>query len=118
MSDCDHKSCGSTEKAWLPYYYQGRARGLKPHPFCAECGLVKNLSSDRPREIGFFLNVLAELGKHYKIAAVQTRLMVLEMERQAMDDGYGMDRMQQEELFVDIAVRMLNVPERALRELL
>jgi len=62
--------------------------------------------------------VLAELGKHYKIAAVQTRLMVQEMERLAIDDGYGMDRLQQEELFVEIATRILNVPEKALRELL
>jgi hypothetical protein len=118
MADCAHRNCGTQEKVWLPYFYQGRDRGLKPHPYCADCGLVKNLSSERPHQIGYFINVIAELGRHYKIAKVQIRLMVLEMQRQGLEDSYGMDRQQQEKLFLDMAKRILNVPERALAELL
>jgi hypothetical protein len=118
MPACEHKSCGSNEKVWLPYFFEGRERGLKPHPYCADCGLVKNLSSERPRSIGFFINVIAELGRHHKIAQIQTRLIVQEMEELELDDKYGMDRHQQERLFVDIAIRVLNVPERAVCELL
>jgi hypothetical protein len=118
MSRCEHQKSGSREKIWLPYYYKDRDRGLKPHPFCTECGLINNLSQDRPRSIGFFMNAIAELGKNYKIAQVQTRLIALEMEKQALDDTFGMDRQQQEMLFVEIAVRILNVPRRAVRELL
>ena len=62
--------------------------------------------------------LIAELGKHYKIAKVQIRLMVLEMQNQSLNDSYGMDRQQQEKLFVEIAKRCLNVPERAIVELL
>jgi hypothetical protein len=40
------------------------------------------------------------------------------MEKLELDDKYGMDRHQQERLFVDIAIRVLNVPERAVCELL
>jgi hypothetical protein len=36
----------------------------------------------------------------------------MEMERLALDDGYGMDRKMQERLFVEIVTRILNVPER------
>jgi hypothetical protein len=118
MSGCEHQISGSKEKIWLPYYYEGRDRGLKPHPFCTECGLIKNLSSDRPRSIGYFMNVIAELGEHYKIAQVQTRLIVLEMEMQSMDDRFGIDRQQQEKLFIEITTRILNVPARAVSELL
>jgi hypothetical protein len=118
MSGCEHQISGSKEKIWLPYYYEGRDRGLKPHPFCTECGLIKNLSSDRPRSIGYFMNVIAELGEHYKIAQVQTRLIVLEMEKQSMDDRFGIDRQQQEKLFIEITTRILNVPARAVSELL
>jgi len=118
MPDCEHKLSGSKEKIWLPYYFEGRERGLKPHPYCTECGLVKNLSSDRPRSIGFFMNLIADLGKRHKIAKTQVRLIALEMERLALDDSFGMDRKQQEELFVDIVVRILNVPPRAVSELL
>ena len=118
MSNCEHKKSSSKEKIWLPYSYRGRNRGLKPHPFCTECGLIKNLSSDRPRSIGFYMNIIAELGKHYKIAKVQTRLIALEMEKQVLDDKFGMDRQQQEILFVEITTRVLNVPKRAVSELL
>ena len=117
MSGCEHQISGSKEKIWLPYYYEGRDRGLKPHPFCTECGLIKNLSSDRPRSIGYFMNVIAVLGEHYKIAQVQTRLIVLEMEKQSMDDRFGIDRQQQEKLFIEITTRILNVPARAVSEL-
>lgn len=118
MSGCEHKISGSKEKVWLPYYYEGRDRGLKPHPYCMECGLIKNLSSERPRRVGFFMNVIAELGKRYKIAQVQIRLIALEMDKQSLDDKFGMDRLQQEKLFIEITTRILNVPERAVIELL
>jgi hypothetical protein len=118
MVDCAHRSCGTKEKVWLPYVYEGRDRGLKPHPYCAECGLVKNLSSERPRQIGYFMNLIAQLGQNYKIAKVQIRLMVLEMQRQNIEDSYGMDRQQQEKLFLDLAKKHLNIPERVVAELL
>jgi hypothetical protein len=118
MSGCEHKISGSKEKVWLPYYYEGRDRGLKPHPYCIECGLIKNLSSERPRGLGFFMNVIAELGKHHKIAQVQIRLIALEMERLSLEDKFGMDRFQQEKMFIEITARILNVPERAVIELL
>jgi len=118
MSDCAHRDCGTQEKVWLPYFYKGRERGLKPHPYCAECGLVKNLSSERPRQIGYFINLIAKIGNRYKIAQVQVRLMVLEMQQQGLEDSYGMDRQQQEKLFLKIAKRCLNVPERVILELI
>ena len=118
MSGCGHKVSGSKEKVWLPYYFEGRERGLKPHSYCVECGLIKNLSSDRLHNNGFFMNVVAELGKRHKIPQVQIRLIVLEMEKQMLDDQFGLDRQQQEKLFVDIVTRILNVPVRVVSELL
>ncbi len=118
MSGCEHKISGSREKIWLPYYFEGRERGLKPHPYCIECGLIKNLSSEKPRSVGYFMNIIAELGNRHKIAQIQKRLIALEMERLALDDKFGMDRMQQEDLFVEIATRILNIPARAVYELL
>ena len=118
MSACEHNLSGSREKIWLPYYFEGRERGLKPHPYCTECGLIKNLSSDRLRSIGFFMNLIADLGQRHKIAKTQVRLIALEMERLRLDDNFGMNRQQQEDLFVDIVVKILNVPPRAVLELL
>lgn len=118
MAGCDHKISGSKEKVWLPYYFEGRERGLKAHPYCIECGLIKNLSSERLHSIGFFMNAVAQLGKRYKIAQVQIRLIALEMDKQALGEKFGMDQQQQEKLFIEIASRVLNVPARAITELL
>lgn len=118
MSGCEHKISGSREKIWLPYYFEGRDRGLKPHPYCIECGLIKNLSSDKPRSLGYFMNLIADLGERHRIAKIQIRLIALEMERLAIDDKFGMDRQQQEDLFVEITTRILNVPARSVSELL
>lgn len=118
MAYCVHKISGSREKIWLPHYYEGRIRGLKPHPYCKECGLVKNLSSDKPHSLGFFMNVIAELGKRHKITQVQTRLIAREMEKHSMDDAFGIDRRQQENLFIEITTRILNVPARTVSQLL
>ena len=48
----------------------------------------------------------------------RSRLIALEMERLALEDKFGMDRQQQEDLFVEITTRILNVPARAVSELL
>jgi len=118
MGECQHQNCGGREKIWMPYSFRDRNRGLKPHPYCIHCGQVKNLSSERPRDVGYYLNLVASLGLRYKIAKVQMRLIALEMAREELADFYGMDRHQQEELFVNIVTRNLNVHERAVRALL
>jgi hypothetical protein len=103
------------EKVWLPYIFQGRELGLKPHPYCSECGMVKNLSSERPREIGYYVNMVVALGKTYKVTKVQLRLIALEMELLDLDDKYTLDRHKQEELFITIVKKYINVPEHILR---
>ncbi len=118
MSGCEHKLSGSREKVWLPYYFDGRERGLKPHPYCTECGLIKNLSTERPHSTGYYMNLIAELAIRHKIAKIQIRLIAMEMDRLQLEDKFGMDKTQQEDLFIEIATRILNVPARSIYELL
>jgi hypothetical protein len=115
---CNHKSCGSTEKIWMPHTYQDRECGLKPHQYCTKCGLIKGITSERIHSVGYFINILASLGKDYKIAQVQMRLISQDLEKSGIDDSYGIDKYQQEKLFLDIVMRYLNVPERAVSNLL
>jgi hypothetical protein len=103
---------------WLPYTNQDREHGLKPHLYCAECGLIKSICSEKTHSIGYFINILASLSKDYKIAQVQIRLISREMEESGIDDPYGIDRHQQEKLFLEIVMRYLNLPERAVIDLL
>jgi hypothetical protein len=115
---CNHESCGDADKVWLLHTYRGLECGLKPHPYCAKCGEVKNLSSEKPRNIGYYINAVAALSKEVKIAQVQMRLLCQEMEKAGLDDAYGMDREQQERLFIEILKRCLNVSENSIRGVL
>ncbi|WP_316967567.1 hypothetical protein [Candidatus Methanocrinis natronophilus] len=99
----------------MTYHYQGRERGLKPHPYCAECGLIKNLSSEKPRKIGFYINIITSLKEDFRMAQAQIRLMALDMEKLDFEDDYSMDRHQQEELFIEIVQKYSKVPDWALR---
>jgi len=49
------------------------------------------------------------------MAQAQIRLMALDMEKSDFEDQYGMDRHQQEELFIEIVQKYAKVPDWALR---
>jgi hypothetical protein len=115
---CDHVVCGDKEKVWLPHRYNGGECGLKPHHYCVKCGLVECLSGEKPLSIGHYMNALARLGREFKVAKVQTRLISQEMERCNLEDAYGMDRRQQEDLFIKIVEKYLNIPEDIVRKFL
>ena len=108
---CEHKSYG--EKAWLPFEYQGRLRGLKAHPVCSECGLVKNVSSDRPRPIGHYLNILGRLAEAHFISLVQIRLISRELK--CLEDHYGFCRHQQEEVFREVVQKYARISDRYIK---
>ena len=116
---CAHRNCGAQEKVWLPYFYKGREGGSNTeHPYCAECGPVKNLSSERPRQIGYSINLIAKLGIRYKIGSSSgplngTRNATAESGR-FLRNGQKSG----EEALLGIAKKCLNVPERAIVELM
>jgi len=98
MIQCKHESCGAAEKVWLPYEFEGRGKGLKPHPYCIHCGVVKNISPDRAKTLGYYVNVLAKK----PITKVQMRLIIKELEAMGFDDAYSMTKSAQEEIFSNV----------------
>ena len=114
MAHCKHESCGTAEKVWLPYKFEGRSRGLKPHSYCVRCGVVKNISPDRAKPMGYYTNILARLG----ITKVQIRLIAKELERTDFDDVYSMMRSEQEKVFINAVKTYSKVPEDRIRALL
>jgi hypothetical protein len=80
--------------------------------------MIKSLSSDKPRRIGFYINSLNSLSEMIKVTQVQVRLICHEMEKSGFEDPYGMDKSQQEDLFVGIVTKYIRVPEHILREIL
>lgn len=103
---CRHESCGTTEKVWLPYEFDGRGRGLKPHPYCIHCGVIKNISSDdKAKPLGYYINALAG----QSITKVQTRIIIKELEKMGFDDAYSMTRSAQEKVFMSVVQKYCKV---------
>ena len=111
MGHCEHKSCGAAEKVWLPYELEERSRGLKPHSYCIHCGVVKTISSDRAKRMGYYTNILPRL----EITKVQIRLIAKELERIDFDDAYFMTRSAQEKVFINVIRKYSKVPEGIIR---
>jgi len=107
MTRCKHESCSAAEKVWLPYEFEGRSRGLKPYQYCIHCGVVKNISPDRAKPIGYYTNRLARMS----ITKVQMRLIIKELENMDFDDAYSMTKSVQEEIFIRVVKKYCKVSE-------
>ena len=117
MANCKHECCGAAEKVWLPYELEGRSRGLKPHSYCIHCGVVRNISADRAKPMGYYMNILARLG--ITNLEVQIRLIAKELERiQDFDDVYFITRSEQEEVFRSVVKKYSKVREDTIRAFL
>ncbi len=111
MATCKHECCGTTENVWLPYELDGRSRGLKPHPYCIHCGVVKNITPDKAKPVGYYTNILARLG----ITKVQIRVITKGLEKTDFDNVYFMTRSEQEKLFIKAVKKYSKVSEETIR---
>ena len=113
MDSCSHVS--SQQRLWLPL-----ATGLlKMHPHCVKCGVVKNVSSDRGKNVGYFVNSLNELRKFlekkgYKISQSQIRLIIKEFENEGLDDVYSVSFSTQKREFVKIVRKYVRVSDETI----
>lgn len=118
--NCVHESCGNADKVWLPSEMHGLNKGLKPHPYCVHCGIVKNISSDRARRIGYYVNTLGRLGRRTGgITKVQMRLIVKELERgDGFEDSYSMTGHTQKDIFINAVKKYCNLSEHLISSML
>jgi len=113
---CQHKNCGNKEKVWLPHISRGDEHGLKSHPYCIYCGAVKNISSDMPKRIGYYLNVLSLIRKDYRISEAQIRLIVNDLNNmEDFEDPYWTTGFSQEKMFLGSLKKFCNVPENMVK---
>lgn len=116
---CEHNDCGNKEKIWLPYEVRGHSYALISHPFCTECGMVRNISPDRAVGIGYFINILSRIDKHLKIpgSSVRMRLAVKDLEKiEDFEDKYSMSRFAQEKVFISVIKKYYHLPDRTIQQ--
>lgn len=97
---CVHRS--SSDKEWLP-----SLNGiLRPHPCCANCGVVKNISHDKAKEMGYYVNVLSKIRQYlwkrgFKLSKAQLRLILKELEgAEGFSDSYWVRSSVQKSIFI------------------
>ena len=122
---CTHKSCGIAEKVWHLYEIAGVKNGVKLHSYCIRCGTIKrvNSSSDRPKNITYYINVLTEIsktqGEKKRITKVQTRLIVKELESMAdFCDTYWVTKSAQEGMFISVVQKYCKITEGVVKSFL
>lgn len=116
---CEHNNCGNTEKVWLPYVVRGHSYALIAHPFCTECGIIKNINSDKAVGIGYFINILSRIDKHLKIpgSSVRMRLVIKDLEKiPDFEDKYSMSRFAQEKEFMNVIKKYYPIPDRTIQK--
>lgn len=107
---CTHVSAG--DKVWLPRLDNHISI---PHPYCKNCGTVKNVSRERAKGTGHYMNVLSEITRYLsrkggKLTKGQMRLIVKQLERaRIFEDTYGTNKKAQESVFVSLVAEHTNL---------
>jgi len=91
-----HSDCGSRERLWLPIRHEAAATAER-HPYCLDCGTVKDLNLPHAKPLGYYLDGLANLKEslehsvgHNKLAQVQSHLIAQKLKaRSEFEDPYG-----------------------------
>ena len=118
---CEHKECGSKEKVWLEFQVKENLQGLKLHPYCIRCGMVRNVGSDKAKGSGYYINVLSDMEKHLKIPGsnVRMRLVAKELGKiEDFDDVYSMSKYIQDRTFTNIVKKYYQIPESVIQSYL
>ena len=109
MSKCSHLICGREDMVWLPVT-ESNNYSVEKHSWCRHCGLVKNISDDRPHKIGYWMNLLSYISNHYNLTQCQKRLIAKEIQdSDYLDDTFGTYGSHQKLRFKKIIKKYANV---------
>ena len=124
MVECCNESCGREHRIWLPETIarsEGRTTSssgrsdVSLHYWCALCGCVQNMSDDRPKKMGYWINILSKMAREFSITQSQERLVIKELEKNKLfEDMYGTTGSAQKELFVKTAKKYLKLREETI----
>ena len=114
MTKCTHQSCGKDKRVWLPddLYF---GSDVKLHPWCINCGVVKNISDDRGHKIGYWMNVLTRISNRYSLKQVQKRCIAKELtSHECFNDSYFINCSMQKKIFTSIVKNYSNINFKSL----
>jgi hypothetical protein len=115
-TQCEHQNCGREHRIWVP---DGPLlwKEVELHPWCVHCGQIKNISDDRGKKVGFWINMLSSLDDHLSLTQVQKRLIVQDLlNNDGFSDLYAVTQSAQKDLFISLIQKYTSYPRRTIIE--
>ncbi len=108
----EHGTVHPDDRPWLPKLEKG---DLAPHAYCPDCGQVQGRGAKRGLDRGGLVNRISRLETMlerdgYVCTQAQKRLIFQRIDKQDLDDAYGLTRGTQMLLVTEIASEILGVP--------
>lgn len=109
MSSCSHTVCGREHRIWVPMD-TSRYASIQRHPYCTLCGVVKNISDDQSKGIGYWMNKLALISSQLDLTQCQKRRIAKDLERhEYLHDTFGAFGSGQQEVFLKIVSKHCDI---------
>lgn len=106
---CNHVICKREDNIWFPTNFINRT-DLEIHPWCLECGDIKNISNDRPKSLGHWMNILGSISHELDLTQCQTRLIAKELESSRyLCDTFGTFGSSQRDVFISIVSKHCDI---------
>ena len=101
LTACSHHVCGKENRIWL--HTKDFYSSVEKHLYCTKCGLIKNISDDRPKAVGYWMNKLGYINYKLGLTQCQNRLIAKQIEtNDYFTDTFGSFGSSQKELFIRI----------------
>ena len=101
MAECSHQVCGRENSIWV--HTKDRYSSVNKHLYCMSCGVIQNISDDRPKALGYWMNKLGSICCELGLTQCQKRLIAKEIENNGyFNDTFGSFGSCQKELFIRI----------------
>jgi len=101
MRACSHQVCGKEKSIW--FHTKDCYSSVKRHLYCTNCGVIQNISDDRPKAVGYWMNKLGSISFELGLTQCQKRLIAKEIENtDYFHDSFGSFGSSQKGLFIKI----------------
>jgi hypothetical protein len=125
MARCSHENCGREHRIWIPETtpFSDDTRSISStersevslHHWCVLCGCIQNISDDRPKKMGYWINVLSKLARKYHLTDSQRRLVIKALEsNEFFEDLYGTTGSAQQGVFVKVVHNYSNLDQKTI----
>lgn len=89
---------------------------MVPHPYCADCGSIKSVGSERAMDLGGLMNLMGRLrhlleARGHRLTEAQRRLIGQRLQHLQVDDVFDQSRAAQYMLLAACVAETTGIPE-------